>query len=79
MVLDLRELIDKLTSDADNVRLMSDSRWQLRSKLVTWRFVAFSFFMQDVHDNLTILSKSFQSNKLVVNDISAQRHLSERV
>ena len=32
------ELIDKLTTDADNERLMSDSRWELRSKIVSWRF-----------------------------------------
>ena len=64
------ELIDKLTTDADNERLMSDSRWQLRSKIVSWRFTAFSHFMLDVHDQLAILSKSFQSNSLVVNGIS---------
>lgn len=64
------ELIDKLTTDADNERLMSDSRWQLRSKIVSWRFTAFSHFMLDAHDLLAILSKSFRSNSLVVNGIS---------
>ena len=64
------ELIDKLTTDADNERLMGDSRWQLRCKIVSWRFAAFSYFMLDVHDLLAILSKSFQSNSLVVNGIS---------
>lgn len=64
------ELIDKLTTDTENERLSGDSRWVLRSKIVSWRWVAFSFFMQDVHDNLAILSKSFQSNKLVINGIA---------
>lgn len=64
------ELISKLISDEEDERLMADSRWQLRAKLVDWRFVAFSHFMLDVHDQLAILSKSFQSNSLIVYDIS---------
>ena len=64
------ELISKLISDEEDERLMADSRWQLRAKLVDWRFVAFSHFMLDVHDQLAIISKSFQSNSLIVYDIS---------
>ena len=64
------ELVDRLTSDADHDRLEGDPRWQLRSKLINWRFVAFSSFMLDVHNDLAILSKSFQSNSLLVFDIA---------
>jgi hypothetical protein len=64
------ELVERLTSDADHERLEGNARWQLRLKLVVWRFVAFSAFMLDVHDELAILSKSFQSNSLLIFDIS---------
>ena len=70
MTMPKAELIAKLTSDADEERLNSDPRWQLRSKLVKWRFPAFSHFMLDVHEQLAILSKSFQSNSLIVYDIA---------
>ena len=70
MTMSKAELIDKLTSDADHERLDGDTRWRLRSKLCVWRFAAFSHFMVDVHEQLAILSKSFQSNKLVVYDIA---------
>ena len=64
------ELVLHLTTDADHDRLEGDERWQLRLKVVTWRFASFSFFMLDVHDQLAILSKSFQSNSLLVFDIA---------
>ena len=63
------ELVAALT-DLNDPRLMEDSRWQLRSKLTDWRFNGFSSFMLDVHEPLAILSKSFQSNALIVFDIS---------
>ena len=70
MTMSKAELIEKLTSDEDNKRLETDPRWKLRTKVVCWRFVAFSHFMEDVHEQLAILSKSFQSNSLIVYDIS---------
>jgi hypothetical protein len=63
------ELVQHLTTDADHDRLEGDDRWQLRLKVVTWRFSAFSAFMLDVHDQLAILSKSFQSNSLLIFDV----------
>ena len=63
------ELVEQLTTDDDHDRLEEDARWQLRLKVVNWRFVAFSDFMLDVHDQLAILSKSFQSNSLLIFDI----------
>jgi hypothetical protein len=64
------ELVGLLTSDDDDERLMSNPAWTLRLKVIVWRFVAFSHFMLDVHHQLAILSKAFQSNSLVVIDIS---------
>ena len=66
------ELVDKLT-DVFASTLASDERWQLRSNLVEYRFVAFSAFMLDVHEQLSMLSRAYQSNSLTVFDIS--RHL----
>lgn len=63
------ELVAALTSDDDLDRLEGNSCWKLRSKVISWRFVSFTYFMLDVHEQLTILSKSFQSNSLVVFDI----------
>ena len=63
------ELIAKLTNLEDE-RLKEDPRWQLRDKLTDWRFCAFTAVMLDVHEQLAILSKSYQSNSLVVFDIS---------
>ena len=68
------ELVSRLTK-LDDPKLTGDSRWQLREKITAWRFVAFSYFMLDVHHVLAILSKSYQSNALVVFDIS--RHLNK--
>ena len=73
------ELVERLTSDADHERLEGNARWRLRLKLVDWRFVAFSAFMLDVHDELAILSKSFQSNSLLVFDISKNVNKTLRV
>jgi hypothetical protein len=64
------ELVQQLTTEDDHDRLEGDARWQLRLKVVDWHFVAFSAFMLDVHDQLATLSKSFQSNSLLVFDIS---------
>ena len=50
--------------------LNDECAWQLRGKLVSFRFVAFTAFMLDVHHELGVLSKSYQSNNLVVFDIS---------
>ena len=58
-----------MTNESDN-RLVGDSRWKLRTKLTSWRFVAFTHFMADVHEQLAILSTSFQSNTLIVHDIA---------
>ena len=68
MPLPKSELVSKLT-DLSNNKLTSDARWQLRDKLTDWNFNAFSAFMLDVHAQLAILSKSFQSNSLTVFDI----------
>ena len=65
------ELVAALTSDAEEERLVSNPSWVLRSKLIGFRFVAFSSFMLDVHDQLGILSKSFQSNSLLIFDVPA--------
>ena len=63
------ELVSKLTDLNDN-RLTSDARWVTRGKLTSWRFNAFTAFMLDVHEQLAILSKSYQSNGLTPFDIS---------
>ena len=63
------ELVSKLT-DLNNEKLTGDSRWKLREKLTEWRFNAFTAFMLDVHAQLAILSKSFQSNGLTPFDIA---------
>ena len=58
---------------------------QLRSRLINFRFVAFTAFMLDVHNQLGILSKSYQSNSLVIFDISKnlnrtlRQHLSQHL
>ena len=70
MCMSKAELVAALTSDEDQTHLDSNSSWQLRSKLIVWRFVAFSFFMLDVHEQLAILSKSFQSNSLLAFEIA---------
>ena len=62
------ELVSKLTN-LEDPRLQEDSRWELREKITTYRFVAFTAFMLDIHDQLAILSKSYQSNSLTVFDI----------
>ena len=66
------ELVGKLT-DEEKSGLAEDLRWQLRKKLIQYRFAAFTAFMLDVHEQLSILSRSYQGNSLVVFDIS--RHL----
>ena len=66
------ELVAKLT-DPETSGLVEDSRWLLRQKVILYRFAAFTAFMLDVHEQLSILSRSYQSNALVVFDIS--RHL----
>lgn len=63
------ELVALLTDEAA-AGLNDDARWQLRTKLITYRFVCFSGFILDVHEQLAILSKSFQSNALLIFDIS---------
>ena len=62
------ELVTLLT-DEENASLRNDARWDLRRRLTVFRFVAFTAFMLDIHDQLAILSKSFQSNALIVFDI----------
>lgn len=65
------ELVSRLTvADEQNAHIVNDERWKLRGKLIDWRFNAFSAFMLDVHEQLAILSKSYQSNSLVLFDIS---------
>lgn len=64
------ELVEKLTSDDEEERLNVNTGWQLRTKLVNWRFSPFSHCMLDVHAEVAILSTSFQSNSPVVNDIA---------
>ena len=63
------ELVALLT-DEEASGLNDECAWQLRGKLVSFRFVAFTAFMLDVHHELGVLSKSYQSNNLVVFDIS---------
>ena len=63
------ELVELLT-DAEACGLTDDPRWQLRGKVIEYRFIAFTAFMLDTHEQLAILSKSFQSNSLIVFDIS---------
>ena len=70
------ELVDRLTKDD---RLNEHAAWVLRSGLVAWRFVAFSAFMMDVHTQLAILSKAFQSNSLLVSDVAKDVNRSLRV
>ena len=72
MTMSKAELVAKLT-DPEKSGLVEDSRWLLRQKLILYRFAAFTAFMLDVHEQLSILSRSYQSNTLVVFDIS--RHL----
>ena len=74
MVMGKAELVAKLTNSSDST-LEADTRWQLRSKLTDYRFVAFSSFMLDVHEGLSILSRAYQSNSLTVFDIP--RHLNK--
>ena len=69
------ELVAKLT-DAEKSGLAEDSRWLLRQKVVLFRFAAFTAFMLDVHEQLSILSRSYQSNTLVVFDISRNLNIS---
>ena len=68
------ELVAALTNLGDE-RLLADTRWLLREKLTDYGFNGFSAFMLDVHDQLSILSRSYQSNSLCVFDIS--RHLNK--
>ena len=68
MTMSKAELVTHLTDESDP-RLANDARWALRSKLTSWRFVAFSYFMLDVHEQLSFLSKAFQGNRLVLVDI----------
>ena len=63
------QLVAFLT-DEDASGLVDEYTWQLRSRLINFRFVAFTAFMLDVHNQLGILSKSYQSNSLVIFDIS---------
>ena len=63
------ELVAHLT-DETNPKLAEHPLWLLRSKLTAWRFPAFSAFMLDVHEQLAILSKSYQSNSVLVFDIA---------
>ena len=62
------ELVDMLT-DEKKSKLMDDPRWCLRKKVTKYLYVAFSCFMLDVHNILSILSRTFQSNKLVIFDV----------
>ena len=63
------ELVGYLT-DEESTGLADHPQWKLRSQLTDWLFVAFTAFMLDVHHQLAILSKSYQSNSLVVFDVS---------
>ena len=57
-------------TDEDASGLVDEYTWQLRSRLINFRFAAFTAFMLDVHNQLGILSKGYQSNTLVIFDIS---------
>ena len=72
------ELVAHLT-DEDASGLVDEYEWQLRSRLVALRFAAFTAFMLDVHNQLGILSKSYQSNSLVIFDISKNLNRTLRV
>ena len=78
------QLVAFLT-DEDASGLVDEYTWQLRSRLINFRFVAFTAFMLDVHNQLGILSKSYQSNSLVIFDISKnlnrtlRQHLSQHL
>ena len=63
------QLVAFLT-DEDASGLVDEYTWQLRSRLINFRFAAFTAFMLDVHNQLGILSKGYQSNTLVIFDIS---------
>ena len=64
------QLVAFLT-DEDASGLVNECTWQLRSRLINFRFAApFTAFMLDVHNQLGILSKGYQSNTLVIFDIS---------
>jgi hypothetical protein len=60
------ELIDLIT---DGDRLKDSPVYILRADISTTRFVLFSAFMMDVHHHLGVLSKSFQSNTLLISDL----------
>ena len=45
------------------------TRWQLRTKLISKRFVAFTCFMQDIYGQLAILCKGWQANSLIISDV----------
>ena len=72
------ELISRLT-DLTNEKLLSDSRWELRDKLTTFLFNGFSAFMLVVHEQCAILSKSYQSNSLIIFDIAKNVNKTLRV
>ena len=63
------ELLAYLT-DEEATGLAAHPLWQLRDKLTNWVFAGFTYFMLDLHEQLATLSKSYQSNSLVVFDVS---------
>lgn len=54
----------------EDSRLDDHIVWQLRKSLTAFRFVNFNSFMLDVHNQLAILSKTFQAKSLIISDIS---------
>eukprot|EP00966_Prymnesium_polylepis_P083793 1940396-Prymnesium_polylepis.1 len=68
MTMKTSELLTHI-SEGDET-LQKQPQLELRSKLVQFRFIGYSCFMLDVYSELAILSKSFQSNSLILSDIS---------
>ena len=62
------ELVSHLTSETD--KLLEDSRWVLRSKLLQFRFSYFTAFMLDLYAAAAKLSCQLQSNSLTIFDVS---------
>lgn len=73
MTMSKAELVQLLTQHDE--RLARDSRWILRGKITSARFVAFSCFMLDVHNIMAVLSLTFQKNSLIISDIA--KHVSK--
>ena len=62
------ELVALITEQDE--RLQSHPVYALRNKLVSYRFIAFTYFMYDVHVLLTLLSEKFQKNSLIISQLT---------